>query len=66
MLTTFDPNKPNMPQIKLKDIPTEIYQHIQKVQGELKIEKRTCQFSLEKTVIKIIRDHKELTSKKRQ
>lgn len=54
-----------MPQIKLKEIPTEIYQFILKTQGEIKVEKKSCQYSLEKTVFKMLKDLKELVERKK-
>jgi hypothetical protein len=41
------------------DLPVEIYQHVLQLQGELKIKKGSGHYSLEKTIITIIREHKE-------
>jgi len=48
-----------MPHISLKEIPEDIHQHILKTQGNIKAEKKSSQYSLEKTVIKMLREHKE-------
>lgn len=53
-----------MPHITLKEVPAEIHQFILKTQGEMKAQKM-CQYSLEKTVIKMLKDLKDLTEKKK-
>lgn len=65
-LPTFTQTYPNMPHISLKTIPPDIYQFILKTQGEAKVEKKSSQYSLEKTIIKMLKDLKEFKEKKNQ
>lgn len=51
--------------INLKEIPDEILSYLLKIQSKIKDEKKICQYSLEKTVYKIIQEHKELTKSKK-
>lgn len=48
-----------MHSIKLKTIPENLFKHLLIVQGEIKVEKKIGTYSLEKTVLKIIEDHKK-------
>jgi len=46
--------------INLKEIPDEILSYLLKIQSQTKVEKKICQYSLEKTVYKIIQEHRDL------
>lgn len=48
-----------MTTITLRTVPDDLIQHLLKEQFANKMEKKIGQYSLEKTVIKIIREHKE-------
>lgn len=50
-------------QIKLEEVPTAAYKYVLKMQGEIKIEKNTSQYSLEKTIYRIIKEHEEMSRK---
>lgn len=49
----------------LKKIPQDVIEYILKSQGLIKAEKKIGQFSMESTVYKIIREHKESKEKKK-
>lgn len=51
--------------INLKEIPDETLAYLLKIQSETKTEKKICQYSLEKTVYKIIQEHKEFKKNKK-
>lgn len=53
-----------MASIQLNEIPADIIKHILKVQGDMKVEKCVGQYSQAQALIKIVREHKELTNKK--
>lgn len=65
ILPNFTQTYPTMPHITLKQIPADVHQHILKIQGDVKVEKKTAQYSLEKTVIKMLKEHKEFTDRKK-
>ncbi len=46
--------------INLKDVPADVLIIILKTQGGVKIERGISQFSMEKTIYKIIRDYEKL------
>ncbi len=48
----------------LKKIPDDVLKYILKMQGVIKEQKGIGQFSMESTVYKILREHKELNEKK--
>lgn len=55
-----------MPQVKV-NIPTgEMYQFLLKTQGEMKAEKNTATYSLEKTILKVIKDFQKIKEGKKQ
>lgn len=54
--------KPKLSAIYLKSIPTETFKFILKIQGDAKYSKGISQYSLERTVLKIIEDYQKLTS----
>jgi hypothetical protein len=54
-----------MAAINLKKIPDHILKYLLKVQWEAKSAKRISQYSLEKTVYKIIEEHEELKKQKK-
>lgn len=45
--------------LPLKDYPIDVRRYVLKVQGEAKAEKGISQYSLCKTIYKIIREHKD-------
>lgn len=53
-----------MPHISLKTIPEDVYEFILETQGEIKVHKKTSQYSLEKTVIKLLTDYKNIKREK--
>lgn len=65
ILPTFTPNYSVMPHISLKNLPVETYQFILKSQGELKAEKKTSQYSLELTVIKLLKEIQQIKESKK-
>lgn len=54
-----------MPHISLKTIPEDVYAFIVKTQGEIKVAKKSCKFSLESTVIKLLKEIKEVRERKK-
>ncbi len=50
-------NKKNS--LLLTDVPMEIKKYLLQIQGNIKIEKGINQYSLEQTIYKIIKEHKE-------
>lgn len=52
-----------MPHITLRQIPDELYSFVVKIQGEIKNEKKTAQYSLEKTVYKILKEYQVIKEK---
>ena len=55
-----------MAAINLKKIPENILRYLLKVQWEAKSAKRISQYSLEKTVYKIIEEHEAMSNQKQQ
>lgn len=55
-----------MPAINLKEVPIDVMKIVLREQGKLKAEKGIGQYSLEKTVYKIIRDFKEIKDKENE
>lgn len=49
--------------IHLKQIPSEISAYVLKKQGEIKSSKGVGQFSLSKTILQLIKEHKEMSKK---
>lgn len=60
----FTQNTSSMAAITLRTIPDEVHQYLLDIQGKTKSEKRVSQYSLEQTVYKIIKEHKELFKRK--
>lgn len=54
-----------MATLTLRAIPEEVLRHMLKEQFLNKCEKKIGQYSLERTVIKIIKEHKELKEEKK-
>ncbi len=54
-----------MAEVKLKEIPDETFRFILKTQGEIKVEKNVCQFSIEKTIYKMLKELQEIKEGKR-
>lgn len=46
-------------QLLLKNMPDDVKEFLLKKQGDIKVEKKISQYSLEQTIYKIIRDYKE-------
>lgn len=65
ILPIFTQIYPLMPHISLKKLPVETYQFILKSQGELKAEKKTSQYSLELTVIKLLKEIQQIKEGKK-
>lgn len=65
LLLTFAQTYPNMPHITLKKLPPETYQFILKNQGEIKVEKKTSQYSLEMTIYKLLKELQQIKEGKR-
>lgn len=66
LYSNFDfKNITNMAALTLKEIPEDVLKYILQSQGSIKAERKIGQFSMESTVYKIIREHKELNIKKK-
>ncbi len=55
-----------MPHISLKKVSIQTYQFLLKKQGEIKLEKKTAQYSLEMTVLKILKDYQDMAEGKKK
>jgi len=55
-----------MPTLPLKDIPDDVKKYILKVQGDMKSQKCVSQYSLTAAIFKIIREHRDLTTSKKE
>lgn len=54
-----------MASVTLKNIPEKEFDHVLKVQSEEKRKKKIGSYSQESAIIKIIKEHQELTEKKK-
>jgi hypothetical protein len=52
-----------MSAIQLNEIPKDIKQYILKIQGEIKTRKAIGVYSLQQTILQIIREHRESKDK---
>jgi hypothetical protein len=55
-----------MPQVKVKIPSGEMYHFVLKIQGEMKAERNNSVYSLEKTILKIIKEFQEIKEGKKQ
>jgi hypothetical protein len=53
-----------MSEVKLKEIPQDVFSFLLKKQGEIKAQKKLGQFSLSKTVTTLIKEHPDFKEKK--
>lgn len=54
-----------MAMITLRTIPEEVYEFLLETQGKIKVDKKVSQYSLEQTIYKLVREHKDFSSKKK-
>lgn len=64
-LCKFVSNYPNMPEVKLKCIPEDTFAFILQTQADIKVEKKTSQYSIEKTIYRMLKEFQEMKKVKR-